>query len=51
MLIALAVIVVVIGEAAFIASPSLWALPLAILGALLITVGVLYATMRTIDSD
>jgi hypothetical protein len=50
-IIAAAVIVVVIGEAAFVAFPRQWMLPLAILGALIITVGVIYAAMRTIDND
>jgi hypothetical protein len=51
LIIAAAVIIVVIGEAAFVAFPSLWMLPLAILGAMIITVGVIYAAMRTIDND
>lgn len=47
----LAVITVVIGEAAFAASPALWALPLAVLGVLVVTAGVIVATMRTIGPD
>jgi hypothetical protein len=48
MVIAAAVIVVVLGEAAFVAAPALWALPIAVFGALVVTAGVIHATLRTI---
>jgi hypothetical protein len=51
MVIALAVVLVVIGEAAFVAFPSLVMLPVAVFGALVVTAGVLFAAMRTMDSD
>jgi hypothetical protein len=51
MIISVAVVAVVVGEAAFVAFPSLWLLPLAILGALVVTGGVIYAAMRTIEND
>jgi hypothetical protein len=51
MIIATAVVVVVIGEAAFVAHPRMWLLPLAILGALIVTAGVIYATLLTIEND
>ena len=51
LIIAAAVVIVVIGEAAFVAFPSMWLLPLAILGALIVTAGVIYAAMRTIEND
>ena len=51
LIISAAVVFVVIGEAAFVAFPSLWLLPLAILGALIVTAGVIYAAMRTIEND
>jgi hypothetical protein len=51
MVVAVAVILVVIGEAVFVAFPSLVMLPFAVLGALVVTAGVLFATMRTIDAD
>jgi hypothetical protein len=49
--IAAAIVFVVIGEAAFVAYPSLWLMPLAVLGALVVTAGVIYAAMRTIEND
>ena len=49
--IAAAVIVVVIGEAAFVAFPSLVMLPVAVLGALVVTALVIFAAMHTIDAD
>jgi hypothetical protein len=51
LIIAAAVVFVVIGEAAFVAYPSLWLMPLAILGALIVTGLVIYAAMRTIEND
>src|SRR4051812_34900845 len=50
-IIAAAVVVVVIGEAAFVAFPSMLLLPFVILGALLITAGVIYAALHTIEND
>jgi hypothetical protein len=51
LIVATAVIVVVIGEAAFVAYPSLLLLPFAILGALVVTALVIYAAMRTMEND
>jgi hypothetical protein len=51
MVVAIAVIAVVIGEAAFVAFPSLVMLPVAVFGALIITGLVIFAAMRTIDAD
>jgi len=51
MVIAVAVILVVAAEAAFVAYASWLLLPFTLLGVILAAVGVIFALLRTIDSD